>query len=141
MLVALLAAGCGCSKREDDAKPKQQVTHPAPKVQQDDRPEVLYLPDGGDIAPPPPAERLVPQPPPTASSLNCPAEMVDVAGRFCIDRYEASLVDASSGRHFSPYFSPAPTVARRALAQWSHTGLAEGAPDTEMPSLPGWKPV
>ncbi|MBN1608971.1 MAG: SUMF1/EgtB/PvdO family nonheme iron enzyme [Polyangiaceae bacterium] len=139
LLVALLSAGFGCGKREDNAKPKQRVTHPAPKVQQRDRPEVLYLPDGGDIAPPPPAERLVPQPPPTASSLSCPADMVDVAGRFCIDRYEASLVDASSGRHFSPYYSPTPTVARRALAQWSDVGLAAGAPDTEMPSLPSWQ--
>jgi sulfatase modifying factor 1 len=139
LLVALVSAGPGCDKREDKSKSEQQVTDAAPRPRQSEKPEVLYLPDGGDIAPPPPAERILPQPPPTASTLHCPADMVDVAGRFCIDRYEASLVDASSGLHFSPYYSPTPTAARRSLTQWSDAGLAEGAPDTEMPPLPSWQ--
>jgi sulfatase modifying factor 1 len=139
LLVTLLAMGFGCSKGEKKSKSEQHVTHAAPQSQQQAKPELLYLPDGGDIAPPPPAERIVPQPIPSVSSLRCPADMVDVAGRFCIDRYEASLVDTSSGRRYSPYYSPTPAVARRAFAQWADAGLVDTAPDTEMPSLPGWQ--
>jgi formylglycine-generating enzyme len=139
LLVMALAVSGGCKKREDKSKSEQRATALAPKAPQREKPELLYLPDGGDIAPPPPADRVVPQPPPTASTLSCPAEMVDVAGRFCIDRYEASLVDASSGRHYSPYYSPTPSVARRALTQWADAGLADGAPEVEMPPLPNWQ--
>jgi hypothetical protein len=35
----------------------------------------------------------------------CPSEMVDVDGRFCIDRYEGSLVDAA-GAAWTPYEPP-----------------------------------
>lgn len=48
----------------------------------------------------------------------CPAEMVDVAGRFCIDRFEASVVD-EAGRRLSPYYPPDPVSALRAFERWS----------------------
>jgi hypothetical protein len=63
-------------------------------------PALLYLPDGGDTALG--GDRAPPSLVPRSSA--CPADMVDVAGRFCIDRHEASLVDAALGRGISPYF-------------------------------------
>jgi formylglycine-generating enzyme required for sulfatase activity len=44
--------------------------------------------------------------------------MVDVMARFCIDRYEASLVDARSARDLSPYYPPQRDLLARAHAQW-----------------------
>lgn len=139
VLLGSLCTGCSCGKDKKDAKPAQPAPTSTPKPPAQEKPEVLYLPDGGDIAPPPPAERAVPQPLTTASTLRCPAEMVDVAGRFCVDRYEASLLDASSGRHFSPYYSPSPTVARRARKQWGDAGLIDAALEIDMPPLPDWQ--
>lgn len=48
----------------------------------------------------------------------CPPEMVDVAGRFCIDRWEASTVDADSGRPLSPYYPPNPRLATLMQRRW-----------------------
>ena len=53
-----------------------------------------------------------------ATPRPCPPEMVDVAGRFCIDRFEASVVDGS-GRPLSPYYPPDPSSALRAFEHWS----------------------
>ncbi|MFH0903201.1 MAG: SUMF1/EgtB/PvdO family nonheme iron enzyme [Pseudomonadota bacterium] len=35
---------------------------------------------------------------PTGTTVTCPTEMVPVVGTFCIDRYEASRVDATTGK-------------------------------------------
>jgi formylglycine-generating enzyme len=50
---------------------------------------------------------------------SCPKEMALVEGRFCVDRWEASLVEltAQGERPFSPYRSPdGATVALRAVS-------------------------
>jgi len=44
--------------------------------------------------------------------ISCPPEMVAVAGRVCVDRFEASLVDAQTGAAWSPFYTPNPTRAR-----------------------------
>jgi hypothetical protein len=36
----------------------------------------------------------------TVARWTCPAEMVDIAGRFCVDRWEVSLIEPKSGRVF-----------------------------------------
>jgi formylglycine-generating enzyme len=87
------------------ARPGAQPADPAPESAP---PRELYLPDGGDLvqnqgqlevtAP------LLPYQPPLPGS-RCPPEMVSVNGRFCIDRFEASLVDERE-RALSPYFPP-----------------------------------
>ncbi|HEX6764135.1 MAG TPA: SUMF1/EgtB/PvdO family nonheme iron enzyme [Polyangiaceae bacterium] len=96
----VLALACESDKPPAETKPSASSAAAATSVEPAKAPALLYLPDGGDVAigggRGPPA--LVP--PPGA----CPAEMVDVGGRFCIDRYEASLVDARLGRGLSPYF-------------------------------------
>ena len=44
--------------------------------------------------------------------------MVDVAGQFCIDRFEASLVDSATGRELSPYFHPTRSQVRASLGRY-----------------------
>jgi hypothetical protein len=65
--------------------------------------------------------------------------MVDIAGRFCIDRYEATLVDGSSGHVFSPYYSPSPQAARQAYQKWSGRGRPPGLFGLNVPALPDWQ--
>ncbi len=71
-------------------------------------PRQLYLPDGGDLVQNQgqlqPAPQFLPGAPPPVSS-GCPPEMVSIRGQFCIDRYEASVVDARE-RALSPYYPP-----------------------------------
>lgn len=55
----------------------------------------------------------------TRPYAQCPAEMVSVRGRFCIDRWEASTVEVSSGRPLSPYFPPHPRLATLLYTQWT----------------------
>jgi len=44
--------------------------------------------------------------------------MVDVRGRFCIDRFEATLSDLSTGRLLSPFYHPTADVTRREYERW-----------------------
>jgi formylglycine-generating enzyme len=99
-----------CSRKEPE--PKQDApagassqVAPAPSAS---APRQLYLPDGGDFVQNQgqllPLPELLPGMPPPVSS-GCPPEMVSVRGQFCIDRYEASVVDASD-RALSPYYPP-----------------------------------
>jgi sulfatase modifying factor 1 len=44
--------------------------------------------------------------------------MVDVEGRYCIDRWEMSLTDARTGRDLSPYYNPNPELALRDHREW-----------------------
>jgi len=94
---------------------------------------VLYLPDGGDHA-------LESAPPPalTAPPLvgRCGPDMVDVAGGFCIDRYEASLVDLKLARAISPYFAPRRADAKTAFEAFTGT-KPHDAP--ELPQPPAWE--
>jgi len=79
----------------------------------------LYLPDGGDTVQfgAPKAAPLLPG----APSQRCPPEMVDVRGRFCIDRYEASLVDAKQSRRLSPYYHPTRAQTAASFKDWSRS--------------------
>lgn len=45
--------------------------------------------------------------------------MVDVAGAFCIDRFEVSLVDAKSGRELSPHYPPRRENSASLFGLWS----------------------
>jgi hypothetical protein len=105
----------------------------APALEADAPPAVLYLPDGGDRA-------LEGEPPPSieapAALGRCGADMVDVGGRFCIDRYEASLVDLRLARAISPYFAPRRGDVRSAFDAFLGTTPAN-AP--ELPHPPVWE--
>ena len=52
-----------------------------------------------------------------AAPARCPSEMVDV-GAFCIDRWEASMVDVKSGQALSPYYPPEPRLLRAVRDYW-----------------------
>ncbi|MBN2196018.1 MAG: SUMF1/EgtB/PvdO family nonheme iron enzyme [Polyangiaceae bacterium] len=47
----------------------------------------------------------------------CPAEMARVLG-FCVDRWEVSLVDQTTGADLSPYYPPHPTLIQRVRVVW-----------------------
>ncbi len=44
--------------------------------------------------------------------------MVDVLGRVCVDRYEATLVDVRTGQSLSPYYHPTADATRLAFERW-----------------------
>jgi formylglycine-generating enzyme len=68
--------------------------------------------------------------------------MVDVDRSFCIDRYEAHLVDRKSGEDLSPYYPPDPGRAKNLRAHWetqrrsSDITLGRAMP---LPELPDWQ--
>lgn len=51
--------------------------------------------------------------------ITCPAEMVAVAGRVCVDRYEGSFVDGESGAPLSPFYPPSPTLSATLFEHWT----------------------
>jgi len=67
--------------------------------------------------------------------------MVIVAARFCIDRYEASMVDASSAQAFSPYYPPNLDELRRAVngQKWGLAALGKETLHPPVPLLPAWE--
>jgi hypothetical protein len=136
-LAGLWLAGLGCrssksSEVSDDAgvaqpaKPRASAPAPAPRL--------LYLPDGGDLVQNQgqlePMPLLLPNQPPAVSG-GCPPEMVSIRGQFCIDRYEASLVDARE-RPLSPYYPP----SRDELLHVLGTFRSVTPPGRRAPALP-----
>ncbi len=97
-------------------------------------------------APSPPTAQPVP---PTSSaaaepSTPCPKDMVLVPAQkpYCIDRWEAVVVDKKSGRRFSPYYSPLPKSARSIRDIWQKKRLEVGdatARAMPLPPLPEWQ--
>jgi sulfatase modifying factor 1 len=123
-----------CERTNAERSRDGGVGSAAPSVNASPRnPAVLYLPDGGDAVLGGDAVR---PPPLTAGSGRCGPEMVDVAGRFCIDRFEATLVDARLGRPISPYFAPSRAESVGALRSFEGT-RPNGAPP--FPLLPAWQ--
>ena len=51
----------------------------------------------------------------------CPPEMVNVRGLFCVDRYEAHNVEATSSQPLSPYYPPHPKLLSWVHSTWSLT--------------------
>ncbi len=89
-------------------------------------PALLYLPDGGDTVQYGVAPSFLPGLPPT--SQRCPIEMVDVRGRFCIDRYEVTLVDQRQGRRLSPFYHPTRAQTAASFREWSRAALGQRFP-------------
>ena len=143
MACAILVSACA----RHEAAPR-----PAPSVAASSAPEppppvVLYLPDGAprpvraDSLPVASVTAVIPQPPPIELARRCPADMVDVRGVFCVDRYEATLVDAVTGKTLSPYYHPTPDVTRREYDRWKTIAMvgAGGAPQVLVPPPPEWQ--
>ena len=116
-----LALSCSRAPEPTDSERPSSSAAPSPSGEpalDAGHPALLYLPDGGDIAQPSGAQKLLPGFVPEKSG-RCPPEMVDVRGRFCIDRYEASLVDSKGGRRLSPYYHPTRAQTAASLHEWS----------------------
>jgi formylglycine-generating enzyme required for sulfatase activity len=117
------------SAQRDAAAPSASVAAP------EGPPRLLYLPDGGDLVQNQgqlePLPGFLPNAPPTVSS-GCPAEMVSIRGQFCIDRYEASLVDAQE-RALSPYYPPSHDELLHVLSVFRNVVPRRAAPRLPLP--------
>lgn len=138
LLSALCLPACDKPEPKRDESPLIVV----PSASATPPPKLLYLPDGGDRAPPE-APALEPTAMPLSPrSSRCPADMVDVGGQYCIDRYEGQLVDSKAGRVLSPYYSPEARKAKREFGVWRKQSLEVGSPQAraqQVPLLPGWQ--
>jgi formylglycine-generating enzyme len=66
--------------------------------------------------------------------------MVAVAGRVCVDRYEATLVDVGSGAPMSPFYPPAREASAALFETWTRAREAEpdGTLARLVPVPPPW---
>lgn len=75
---------------------------------------------------------------PKLEPRGCPADMVRVRD-FCVDRFEAAMVDDRSGQLLSPYYPPDPRVVSGIYQGWiiEHSTVgAAAARDVPLPELP-----
>jgi sulfatase modifying factor 1 len=80
--------------------------------------------------------------PPVPPPLRCPRGMMRVAGAFCVDRWEATLVDRVTGMPLSPYYPPDRRLALQIAATWEHDHLEIGSEEARrmpVPELPAWQ--
>jgi hypothetical protein len=77
---------------------------------------------------------------PVARAITCPADMVAVAGRVCVDRFEIAIVDRESGAAWSPFYTPDLGRAREVVSFYEalRGRAAPGSVDasTDLPALP-----
>jgi sulfatase modifying factor 1 len=99
----------GCSRVDEPSPPPAKA---ASAVVAEPPPRVLFLPDAAPLPSPPVAGR------PPIHSGRCAADMVDVSGRFCVDRYEATLSDSGTGRLLTQFYYPTPELTRREYEHW-----------------------
>jgi hypothetical protein len=127
-LAACRANGCGARATFDDAGTKDASSDSADAAAEAD----AEAPDAEDASLEEEAGPLE-----AGAGLRCPKEMVNVANRFCIDRFEESLVDDATGERFSPHYPPEPAVALRIWNKWQTERLNVGPPSArEMPIPP-----
>jgi hypothetical protein len=75
------------------------------------------------------------------ATRRCPAEMVAVHG-FCIDRWEASMVDEKTGEPLSPYYPPEVHLLREVWQAWDLDRASfggDGARAMPIPELGEWQ--
>ena len=85
-------------------------------------PEVGIVPIAGVCAAVTASPSVPVTPDPTcrpAPAPACPSDMVSIAGRYCIDRFESTLVDAATGMLLSPDYPTTPGLLDFALGEWA----------------------
>jgi formylglycine-generating enzyme len=135
---------CACSRKSADADTDaKRDASAAPsasigvsRLPAEPAPRQLYLPDGGvDLVQNQgqlqPLPELLPGAPPPVNS-GCPPEMVSIRGQFCIDRYEASLVDARD-RALSPYYAPSHDELLHVYGVFRRVSVKGAAPGLPQP--------
>ena len=123
-----MTGGCGAVPAPPPDPPPQVSVEPT------------FVAASPDTAEPAPASE--PPPPRVAEPVApCPAEMVFIAQRFCIDRYEATMVDKATRRPFSPFYPPSRKEIRRAIAgqKWGPAALGKEELEPPVPLLPEWE--
>lgn len=145
--VVATSLGVGCDARTDkDSRHDSAEAKPSSAASADrappeaSSPRLLYLPERDDVALGSPflGPSRTAASDPVPGTLRCPKEMVDVRDAFCIDRYEAHLVDAGSRRPLSPYYPPDISQARRLREHWlreSRNAPSALGRDLELPPL------
>ncbi len=72
----------------------------------------------------------------------CPADMVNIAGRYCIDRFESTLFDAKTSRELSPDYPSTPNLLEIVLGDFAtdhaHWGDVH-ARAFPLPPIPVWQ--
>lgn len=99
------------------------------------RPARLYLPDSGVQVLPTYEGR-----PGSRIFRACPPEMVNIRGQFCIDRFEASLVDVRGKRQVSPYFHPTVGFTKANYERWLEERYTMGEPEFQNIPVPAPPP-
>lgn len=123
-----LLAGCTCDREgSTDERPPAATNPPATAS----APAVLYVPDAAA-----PLDTIDLPPRVVVRGTTCPPEMVSIAGAYCIDRYESSLVDTQKERRLSPYYHPSVTHTRSAYKTWQEERFNMGDPEHQMLPLP-----
>jgi sulfatase modifying factor 1 len=138
-LVAFGASGCGphSGPSSTDAgapDPSSQAppfaSAPAP---------VAFGEDAGTTPPPLPEPSASAAAPPR---IACPRGMMAVEGQFCVDKWEASLIDRTTGQNLSPYYPPDRRLAVQLAETWEKQRLEIGsdrAREIPLPPLPEWQ--
>jgi formylglycine-generating enzyme len=141
-LLLVLSAGCRCSPAPalDDGGSAPSGSADAGSSQ---APPLETAPAP---APPPPGDSAAAPagdlPLPPAPALACPRGMMAVGGRFCIDKWEASLVDKRTGLGLSPYYPPDRRLAVQLAETWDTQRLKVGsdaARQIPLPPLPAFQ--
>lgn len=68
--------------------------------------------------------------------------MMAVAARFCVDKWEASLIDKRTGLTLSPHYPPDWRLAAKLADTWEEQRLTIGSDDARqmpLPPLPAWQ--
>lgn len=141
LALGLTALALACS-RNTETKRDESPPAAAPSSKPMPSARVLYLPDGSasgiSVLDLPATEGiLVPQP-----RRRCPPEMVDVAGRFCIDRFETRLVNATTLEPLSPYYHPTKAQTRASYNRWQRQHATVGSRKARTippPAPPDWQ--
>ena len=73
-------------------------------------------------------------------SNGCSDDMVRIGGQFCIDRFEASMIDDDEERPISPYYPPLRAQLRSVFDEWTKR-VADGTSgsDALLPEVPDWQ--
>jgi formylglycine-generating enzyme required for sulfatase activity len=138
LAASLLSAACTRSRHAPASRALDAGSTPRPtlaSIEAGSKPELLYLPDADDWAPRAPGQALLAGPWGFQRG-RCPPDMVDVRGQFCIDRFEASLVDQVTGLELSPYYHPAPGQVRYGYAVWQKRRLETGTAAARLMPVP-----
>ncbi|MBI4738626.1 DUF2272 domain-containing protein [Candidatus Woesearchaeota archaeon] len=69
------------------------------------------------------------------TGAGCPSEMANIDNQYCIDRWEASVVDKTTGQSASPYYNP--VIQKGYLsASWQYASYKNRISPVELPELP-----